>query len=81
MVAEKEEQKNTGGEYCSRRFFKDLDSLEELALKAAGSVIRGIITALNGEGVLQGASFLKDSMNKSFTVPTFRGKEMMFGGA
>ena len=92
VVAEKGEQKNTGGEYCSRRFFKDLKPIDELAKKAAddaaalidpemiktqkaavivhpdaaGSVIRGIIGALNGERVLQGASFLKDSLDKSF---------------
>jgi len=92
VVAEKGEQKNTGGEYCSRRFFNELISLEEIAKKAAdeaaslidpqmiptqratviidqnaaGSVIRGIIGALNGERVLQGASFLKDSMDKPF---------------
>lgn len=95
VVAEKDEQKNTGGEYCSRRFFKDLLPLDEIAQKAAdeaaelidpkmiptqkaaviidtgaaGSMIRGIIGALNGERVLQGASFLKDSMNKSFASP------------
>ena len=92
IVAEKGEQKNTGGEYCSRRFFNDLDPLEKIANKAvdeaaalidpvmiptqratviidsgtAGSIIRGIIGALNGERVQQGASFLKDSMDKSF---------------
>ncbi|MDX8338458.1 TldD/PmbA family protein [Draconibacterium sp. IB214405] len=95
VVAEKGEQKNTGGEYCSRRFFKDLTALDEIAKKAAddaaalidpqmiptqkapvivhpdaaGSLIRGIISALNGERVLQGASFLKDSMDKSFASP------------
>ena len=92
VVAEKGEQKNTGGEYCSRRFFNDLDPIEKIASKAAdeaaalidpvmiptqraavivdsgtaGSIIRGIIGALNGERVQQGASFLKDSMDKSF---------------
>ncbi len=92
VVAEKGEQKNTGGEYSSRRFFSDLDPLEEIAAKAAekaaslidpvmvktqraavivdpsagGSFIGGIIGALNGERVKQGASFLKDSMNKPF---------------
>lgn len=92
VVAEKGEQKNTGGEYCSRRFFKDLKPLEELADKAAreaaslidpvmiktqraavvvdpsagGSFIGGIIGALNGERVKQGASFLKDSLDKQF---------------
>jgi len=92
VVAEKGEQKNTGGEFCSRRHFADLLPLEEIAKEAAkkatrlidpimiptqraavivdssaaGSLIRGIIGALNGERVLQGASFLKDSLNKSF---------------
>ncbi len=92
VVAEKQDQKNTGGEYCSRRFFEDLVPLEEISKEAAykatrlidpkmvstqkasvivdssaaGSFIRGIIGALNGERVSQGASFLKDSMNKSF---------------
>ena len=33
---------------------------------AAGSLIGGILGALNGERVQQGASFLKDSMDKSF---------------
>ncbi len=92
VVAEKDEQKNTGGEYSSRRFFKDLDPLEKIAKKAAdkaaslidpimvptqraavifdtsaaGSLIGGILAALNGERVLQGASFLKDKMNQSF---------------
>ena len=92
VVAEKGEQKNTGGEYSSRRFFADLDSLEDIAKEAAekaaslidpimistqkaavivdssaaGSLIGGILGALNGERVQQGASFLKDSMDKSF---------------
>lgn len=95
VVAEKGEQKNTGGEYCSRRFFADLVPLEEIAAKAAekaaslidpvmiptqraaviidtdttGSLIRGIIGALNGDRVRQGASFLKDSMDKPFASP------------
>jgi len=95
VVAEKGEQKNTGGEYCTRRFFADLDALDKIAKKAAddaaslidpemiktqraaviidsettGSLIRGIIGALNGERVAQGASFLKDKMNKQFASP------------
>ncbi|MEE4214303.1 MAG: TldD/PmbA family protein [Bacteroidales bacterium] len=90
VVAEKGEQKNTGGEYCSRRQFSDLKKLEELAAKAsrdayemldpkmvrtqraavivdpdvARSILGGVIGALNGERVLQGASFLKDSMDQ-----------------
>lgn len=33
------------------------------------SILGGIITAVNGERVLQGASFLKDQMNKQFASP------------
>ena len=92
VVAEKDDQKNTGGEYCSRRFFSDLKPLEEIAAKAsreawemldpkmvktqraavifdpdvAGSLLGGVIAAINGERVLQGASFLKDSLGESF---------------
>jgi PmbA protein len=89
VVAEKGEQKNTGGEYCSRIFFSDLLPPDEIALSAsrkawelldpvmiktqrasviferdvARALVGGIIGAINGERVLQGASFLKDSMN------------------
>jgi PmbA protein len=35
VVAEKGEQKSSGGEYCSRRFFADLKPPEEIAEKAA----------------------------------------------
>jgi len=35
VVAEKGEQKSTGGESCSRRFFSDLKPPEEIATKAA----------------------------------------------
>lgn len=92
VVAEKGEQKNTGGEYCTRRKFADLMPLDEIAAKAskdawemldpemiktqkaavifdpdvARSLLGGVIAAINGERVLQGASFLKDSMNKKF---------------
>ncbi|HEX2968187.1 MAG TPA: TldD/PmbA family protein [Bacteroidales bacterium] len=92
VVAEKGDQKNTGSEYCSRVFFADLQSPEEIAGKAsksawemldpvmiktqrasvifdpdvARSIIGGIITAINGERVLQGASFLKDYLGKQF---------------
>jgi len=90
VVAEKGEQKNTGGEYCSRRQFSDLVPPEEIAAKASReawemldpemirtqkaavifdpdvgrSLLGGVLAALNGERVLQGASFLKDSMNE-----------------
>ncbi|MDD4646429.1 MAG: TldD/PmbA family protein [Bacteroidales bacterium] len=92
VVAEKGEQKNTGGEYCSRRCFTDLKPLEEIAAAAskkavelldpkmiptqratvifdpevADSIIGGILSALDGESVNQGASFLKDYLDKPF---------------
>jgi PmbA protein len=92
VVAEKGDQKNTGGEYCSRVFFSDLLPAEKIAEKAAKSawelldpvmiktqraavifdpdvarsLIGGIISAINGERVLQGASFLKDYLGKRF---------------
>lgn len=95
VVAEKGEQKNTGGESCTRRYFEDLAPLEDIASKAARkawqlldpvmittqraavifdpevafSLIGGILGALSGERVLQGASFLKDYLNKSFASP------------
>jgi PmbA protein len=84
VVAEKGDQKSSGGEYCSRRFFSDLLPPEEIAETAArsayemldprmvrtqrapvifdpdvaGSLLGGILGAINGERVLQGASFL-----------------------
>jgi len=90
VVAEKGEQKSSGGESCSRRFFSDLFPPEELAGKAArsayemldpqmvrtqrapvifdpdvaGSLLGGILGAINGERVLQGASFLADSVGE-----------------
>lgn len=92
VVAEKGDQRRTGGEYCSRRFFSDLEPLDKLAGKAAEkawelldpqmiqtqraavifdptvapSLLRGVIAAVNGERVLQGASFLQNSMNDQF---------------
>ena len=95
VVAEKGEQKNTGGENCSRVFFSDLVSLEEIAGKASAKALRlldpvmiktqraavifdpdvarsllgGILTAINGERVMQGASFLKDYLDKQFASP------------
>jgi len=92
VVAEKGDQKNTGGEYCSRRFFSDLVSIDEIAAEAARkalelidpvmvstqrasvifdsdaafSLLGGIIAAINGERILQGASFLKNSLDKAF---------------
>jgi PmbA protein len=90
VVAEKDEQKSSGGEYCSRRFFDDLKSPEEIAEEAAKSayemldpqmvatqkaavifdtdvarsILGGILGAINGERVLQGASFLADKIDK-----------------
>lgn len=95
VVAEKGDQKNTGGESGSRIFFSDLPAIEEIAglatkkalrlldpvmiktQKAAiiidpdvgRSILGGVITAVNGERVLQGASFLRDQMNKQFSSP------------
>jgi PmbA protein len=90
VVAEKGEQKSSGGESCSRRFFGDLKSPKEVAEKAAESaysmldpmmvetqkapvifdpdvayaVLGGILAAINGERVLQGASFLAKKMDQ-----------------
>jgi PmbA protein len=90
VVAEKGEQKSSGGEYCSRRFFADLKPPEEIAAKAAKdayemldpkmvktqkaavifdpdvarSILGGILAAINGERVLQGASFLAQKLNQ-----------------
>lgn len=92
LVAEKGEQKNTGGEYCTRVFFSDLAVPEEIAEKAASkavllldpvmvttqraavifdadvvrSLFGGVLGAIDGERVLQGASFLKDFLNRKF---------------
>lgn len=95
VVAEKGDQKNTGGEFCSRVFFSDLLPPEEIAAVAsrkalelldpvmiktqkaavifdpevAESLLGGVITAVNGERILQGASFLKDSLNRQIASP------------
>ena len=92
VVAEKGEQKSTGGEYSSVRSFSDLKTREEIAAKAsrdawemldprmintqrasvifdrdvARSLFGGVIAAMNGERVIQGASFLKNSLGKQF---------------
>ncbi len=84
VVAEKDDQRSSGGESCSRRFFADLVPAEEVAEEAArnaremldpqmvrtqraavvfdprvaGALLGGILGAINGERVLQGASFL-----------------------
>jgi PmbA protein len=90
VVAEKGEQKSSGDEFCSRRFFADLKSPEDIAAKAAknayemldprpvktqkaavifdpdtaGALLGGILGAINGERVLQGASFLAKKLNQ-----------------
>jgi len=90
VVAEKGDQKSSGSEYCSRRFFADLKSPEEIAEKAAKdayemldprmvktqkatvifdpdvarAILGGLLGAINGERVLQGASFLREKMNQ-----------------
>jgi PmbA protein len=90
VVAEKGEQKSSGSESCSRRFFADLKKPEEVASKAAKeavgmldpkmvktqkaavifdpdaarSLLGGIVGAINGERVLQGASFLGKKLNQ-----------------
>jgi PmbA protein len=92
MVAEKREQKCSGGKYCTRRFFSDLKPSQEIADLAAKnayemldpimvktqkasvifhpdvarSILGGILAAVNGERVLQGASFLADKMDQQF---------------
>jgi PmbA protein len=84
VVAEKGEQKSSGSDSCSRRFYGDLKPAEEVAAKAAReayemldprtvktqrapvifhadvsrALLGGILGAVNGERVLQGASFL-----------------------
>ena len=84
VVAEKGEQKSSGGDSCSRRFYGDLKPAEEGAAKAAReaydmldprtvktqrapvifhadvsrALLGGILGAIDGERVLQGASFL-----------------------
>jgi PmbA protein len=90
VVAEKGDQKSSGGEYCSRRFFADLKAVAEIAEKAAReayemldpqkvktqkaavifspdvayAMLGGILAAINGERVLQGASFLAKNMDQ-----------------
>jgi PmbA protein len=92
VVAEKGDQKNTGGDYSAKVFFSDLAKPETLAASAARkalelldpvmistrkaavifdpdtarSLFGGVLGAVDGERVLQGASFLKDQLNKQF---------------
>lgn len=89
VVAEKGDQKSSGREYCSRRFFSELKPVEEVAEKAARdayemldprmvktqkaavifdpdvarSILGGLLAAVDGERVLQGASFLGDKVD------------------
>jgi len=90
VVAEKGEQKSSGGDYCQRRFYADLKPAEEIASKAAReayemldprpvktqraavifdrevaySLLGGLLGAVNGERVLQGASFLAKKLGQ-----------------
>ncbi len=97
VLAEKGEQRSSGGNSCSRRFFAELDTPEKIAEKAARkawqmldprrvktqkapvifdrdvspSLIEGIISALNGESVLQGTSFLAGKIGRRIAVGPF----------
>jgi len=90
VVAEKGEQKSSGGESCDRRIYADLKPAEEVAAKAARdaysmldprpvktqkaavifdkevavALLGGILWAIDGESVLQGASFLGKKMGQ-----------------
>jgi PmbA protein len=90
VVAEKGQQKSSGSESCTRRFYADLKPAEEVAAVAAkkaygmldprpvktqkaavifnpdvaGAFLGGILGAINGERVLQGASFLATKLNQ-----------------
>ena len=96
VVAEKGDQKSSGGEYCSRRFWADLKPAEEIAAAAARKAIElldprplktqkaavifdpdvayailgGLLQAVDGERVLQGASFLGAKLNRKIAVET-----------
>ena len=93
-VAEKGDEKSTGRESCSRRYYADLLTPEEVAAEAvkgafemlgprtvktqrapvifdrrvARSIIGGVLGAVNGQRVLQGASFLKDKVGERIAV-------------
>jgi len=90
VVAEKGEQKSSGGEFCGARSFKDLKPADEVAAKAARdayemldprpvktqkapvifhadvayALLGGILGAVNGERVIQGASFLGKKLDQ-----------------
>jgi PmbA protein len=96
VVAEKGEQKSSGYDYATRRFFSDLPGAEAIAAKAAKkayemldprivktqrvpvifdpevafSLLGGILGAINGENVIQGASFLGDKLNQKIAAET-----------
>jgi len=91
VVAEKGEQKCTGGEYCTRRFIDDLQTPDQIAKKAAReayemlgprriktqkaavifdpsaarAVLGGVLGAMNGQRVTQGASFIGQKLDQS----------------
>jgi PmbA protein len=93
-VAEKGDEKSTGRESCSRRFYADLLPPETIAAEAvnkayemlgpqvvktqraavifhpqvARSLLGGILGAVNGERVLQAASFLRDKIGQKIAV-------------
>ncbi len=95
VVAEKGDQKSSGGESSSCRFYADLKKPEEIAAKAAReayerldprplktqraavifssdvarSLLGGVLAAVNGERVLQGASFLGDKLGQKVASP------------
>ncbi len=90
LVVEKGDQKASGGDTCSRRFFADLQPPATIAQKAIAratelldprmvktqraaviftpevgrSILGGVLAAINGETVLQGASFLGNKLNQ-----------------
>ena len=90
VVAEKGDQKSSGGEFCGARSYGDLKPAEKVAAKAARdayemldpkpvktqkapvifhadvgyALLGGILGAVNGERVLQGASFLAQKLGQ-----------------
>lgn len=90
VVAEKGDQKSSGGEWCTRHALADLRKPEDLAARAVQSACRlldprplktqraavifdpdvaqailgGLLSAIDGESVLQGASFLGAMLGK-----------------
>ncbi|HOW84397.1 MAG TPA: TldD/PmbA family protein [Candidatus Aminicenantes bacterium] len=96
VVAEKGDQRSSGYDSCSRRFYGDLKPAEEIAGKAArrayealdprpvktqraavifhadvaNVLLGGVLGAIDGERVLQGASFLAGKMGQRIAVET-----------